>query len=238
METTRSVTGQIYLQLKDEISSCRLRPGARLPTNLLSQRYGVSIGVIREAMAKLLADGLVLAHPMRGFSATPISAGDLADLTIAFIGIQSLCLRRSILIGDEAWEARLCRSYASMADLAPANQKGKLTTKFGAAHEDFQDALVAACDNPWLLSLRSLFATQAMRYKQICLPKAATDPDPMGLAELIVEAARAREVDKAVSLLSESMRINAKRFQQRLEADESHGFLDQDNSDSFAANIF
>ncbi|RZF27294.1 FadR family transcriptional regulator [Paraburkholderia sp. UYCP14C] len=50
----------IARSLSDEIASGRLRPGDRLPTeHFLSQNFGVSRNVVREAIASLRAQGLI-----------------------------------------------------------------------------------------------------------------------------------------------------------------------------------
>jgi DNA-binding GntR family transcriptional regulator len=218
MKPIRSITEQVYVVLRADLINCRIRPGAKLRTNELSKRFAVSLSSVREALARLSADGLAVADPQRGFTAAPISAADLSALTEAHIGIESLCIERSLMVGDAAWEKRLQQAFLALAAV-PLTQDGShhLSVAFSAAHSDFEIALIAACDNPWLLRLRSALSVQAERYKRICLPVAAAEPDPMQMARSILRAALARYVASTVALVAESFRMNAARFVQALQ---------------------
>src|SRR6266567_3625693 len=57
----RSLTGELVARLTDDITSGKIPPGSRLPTEQeLSAATGVSRTVVREAVAALRADGLVI----------------------------------------------------------------------------------------------------------------------------------------------------------------------------------
>src|SRR5688500_17389195 len=57
----RKLSRQLFEQLADEIKSGRLAPGARLPTEqALTRAARVSRTVVREAVAALRAEGLVV----------------------------------------------------------------------------------------------------------------------------------------------------------------------------------
>src|SRR5277367_3755115 len=107
MKTLRSITEQVYVSLRSDLIACRIKPGSRLRTIELSKRFGVSLSAVREALARLSADGLALADPQRGFTAAPISAADLLALAEAHMGVETLCIQRSLLVGDSRWEAQL-----------------------------------------------------------------------------------------------------------------------------------
>ena len=51
-----SIAEQIYAELRGDLISCRIRPGERLRTNDLGQRFGASLSAIREALVRLAAD--------------------------------------------------------------------------------------------------------------------------------------------------------------------------------------
>jgi GntR family transcriptional regulator, carbon starvation induced regulator len=213
MEPIRSITEQVYVTLRSELVTCRLRPGEKLRTNELSKRFGVSLSAVREALARLTADGLAVADPQRGFTAAPISAADLSALTEAHIGIETLCLERSVVIGDAVWEGKLRQAFEKLASIKlPESEADGLSVEYAAAHAAFEAALVSACDNAWLLRLRTALTKQTQRYKQICIPAAAIRPDPTQIASEILNAALARDVEATVALVAKSFRINAARF--------------------------
>src|ERR1041385_4027740 len=106
-EASVNLTQRAYEDLRADILSCRIPPGAKLKIQDLCTQFSVSLGAIREALSRLTSEGLVTAEPQRGFRAAPISAEDLQDLTRTRIQIETLCIRRAIEVGDVAWESQL-----------------------------------------------------------------------------------------------------------------------------------
>jgi len=63
----RAVFRQLADLLRDRITSGDLAPGASLPSELrLAQEYGLSRTTVRQAMAQLRSEGLVIVEPPRG----------------------------------------------------------------------------------------------------------------------------------------------------------------------------
>jgi DNA-binding GntR family transcriptional regulator len=71
---------QVYAALMEAIAERRLRPGERLMLDELAAQMGVSRTPIRDALARLTAEGLVQPTGRRGFRVTPPTAEDLSDL--------------------------------------------------------------------------------------------------------------------------------------------------------------
>lgn len=69
-----------YQALRLDITDGRLQPGAVLAEVELAERVGVSRTPIREALSKLLADGLVEQAEGRGFVVAPISLSKVREL--------------------------------------------------------------------------------------------------------------------------------------------------------------
>ncbi|MEV0331321.1 GntR family transcriptional regulator [Nocardia sp. NPDC050717] len=57
-----SLTERVYLALRDDLAIGTLQPTERLRAERLAQRYGVSRTPVREALARLQADGLIQRH--------------------------------------------------------------------------------------------------------------------------------------------------------------------------------
>jgi DNA-binding GntR family transcriptional regulator len=216
----RSITEQVYLDLRSDLMACRIWPGTRLRTIELSKRFGVSLSAVREALARLSADGLAVADPQRGFTAAPISAADLKALAEAHMGIEALCIQRSLAVGDAAWENQLRTAF----DALVAVPKGAhhLTFEYADAYTTYEHSLVAACDNPWLLRLRATLSAQTERYRRVCLPVASLEPDLTRILTDIRDAAIERDAALTVSLVAKVRRLNTVRFIEalrRLDAD-------------------
>lgn len=211
MAEAGSVTGQVYERLRDDLMQCVLPPRQRLRTNLLSGQFGVSLSVVREALTRLAAEGLVVADPRRGFSVAPISVDDLRSLTEAATALASFCVPAAIRAGDASWETGLRQCWDVLEGTALTEQ-GHLSGAFAVAHTAFETALVSACPNPWLLRLRDTLSLQTHRYHRICVTLAAVEPDPRPLLHEILLAALARDTDRAVMLIGRSFATNLERF--------------------------
>lgn len=69
-----------YAILREDIIEWRLEPGTVLGEVEQAERLGVSRTPLREALARLLADGLVAAQGGRGLVVTSVSVNDIAQL--------------------------------------------------------------------------------------------------------------------------------------------------------------
>src|SRR4030095_214830 len=72
LRPVRNRTSEVIDRISNEISSGRLKPGGRLPTEQeMMNAMGVSRTVVREAVAALKADGLVITRRALAPSSRP-----------------------------------------------------------------------------------------------------------------------------------------------------------------------
>src|ERR1700741_5493022 len=77
---TRTLAEQIYEQLKGDLLAGAFAPGAALLTRALLARYGCGISPLREAIARLVGEGLLAASGHRGGRVPLPSVADLNEL--------------------------------------------------------------------------------------------------------------------------------------------------------------
>ncbi|MFD0858517.1 GntR family transcriptional regulator [Roseovarius aquimarinus] len=81
MTSQRETTvDQAYAALRAELTSFGLKPGARLNESALAADLGMSRAPIREALNRLIPDGLVRFEPGRGFFCRKLSAREITEL--------------------------------------------------------------------------------------------------------------------------------------------------------------
>jgi len=214
-----SLTEAAYQRLREDVLACRLRPGERLNINNLCATLEVSLGAVREALARLTSEGLVIAEPQRGFQVAPISRQDLLDLTNARIEIESICLRRAIAAGDVDWESALVAAAHRLnrTEQYAAGDRNRLSGSWSEVHRAFHEALVSGCDNRTLLQVRRQLYAQSERYRQLSIPLAAADRDLPREHQEIMAAALARQTDRAVELMVEHLSQTTKIVLQGIE---------------------
>lgn len=65
--TSNNLTDRITTMLREDIVSGKYEPGKQLPAGKdLSESFGVSITVVREALSRLKSDGLIASHQGKG----------------------------------------------------------------------------------------------------------------------------------------------------------------------------
>jgi DNA-binding GntR family transcriptional regulator len=78
--TGSSLADAAYHRLRGEIVECRLLPGQRLTESWLSERLGAGKTPVREALGRLLQEGLMLVTPRHGYTVAPITLRDVREL--------------------------------------------------------------------------------------------------------------------------------------------------------------
>lgn len=78
---------------------------------------------------------------------------------------------------------------------------GDVTEQWATAHNEFHGALVAACDNSWLLRMREMLATQGERYRWLSVTTADKKRDLDKEHSKLSEAVLARDPTLAVKLM-------------------------------------
>lgn len=210
--TSSSLTQDAYERLRADLLACRLQPGARLRINELCQALSVSLSAVREALSRLTSEGLVVAEPQRGFHVASISVEELRDLTGVRTHIEGLCLERAIAVGDVGCEAQLVAAFHRLSHTSERepNDPQRMSEAWSAAHAAFHEALVGACDSPWLLRLRETLYAQSERYRRLSVPLAGIARDLNLEHRGIMDAVLAREAVRAKALMAQHLDLTTR----------------------------
>ncbi|HKY61316.1 MAG TPA: GntR family transcriptional regulator, partial [Gemmatimonadota bacterium] len=77
----RSTLGSLVTdQLRDHVIHGRFEPGTVLGEVNLAAQFGVSRGPVREALQRLVQEGLLRREPRRGISVPRLASADLRDI--------------------------------------------------------------------------------------------------------------------------------------------------------------
>jgi DNA-binding GntR family transcriptional regulator len=75
-----SASEAAYAQLRDEIVLCELAPGDRITESEVARRIGLGKTPVREALRRLMHEGLVLVRPRQSYVVAPITLADVEEL--------------------------------------------------------------------------------------------------------------------------------------------------------------
>jgi DNA-binding GntR family transcriptional regulator len=159
-------TEEVYEALRSELLNGLLAPDQKLRMVEISDRFGVSQSVVREALTRLAEQGLVVATPQRGFRVRDLSVKDITDLTEARVQIESVALRLSVKRGDVRWEMALLAAH-HLLDRTPMVKEGQSVNEdWSCHHRDFHLALLSGCGNPRLEAVASSLRDSAELYRR------------------------------------------------------------------------
>ncbi|MDI9979452.1 GntR family transcriptional regulator [Rhodococcus sp. IEGM 1307] len=193
-----------YDALRADVLSGRLEPGQKLPFAEMCERYGTSVGVIREALTRLVGEGLVQSVPQIGFTVTPLSRSDLLWLTDARCEIEILTLRRAIRDGDVTWESSVLAIHHQLerCPQMDPDDPARFNERWAQLHASFHETLLAGCENPRLRRTAYDLRAAAELYRRWSVPLGhSSDRDIAKEHRDIVEAVLARDTELAAALL-------------------------------------
>lgn len=204
--TGKTRSGEIFDALRTDILVGRFEPGEKLSPAAIAETFGVSLGVVREALTRLAEQSLVTSTPQIGFSVISISREDLLDLTNVRLEIETLALRRSVEKGDVAWESELVAAHHVLertVQMDPEDPQRR-NEDWYLAHNRYHHLLLAACGSPRLLDIAEGLRDSADIYRRWSQPISGGAPrDIPAEHRAILDAVMARDADGAAEALAD-----------------------------------
>ena len=194
---------RVYTRLRDEILSGALEPGTELQEVALSENLGVSRGPIREAIGRLAAEGLVTVRPRRGAVVRELSTEEFLEAYQVREALEVMAVRLAVPRLTEADVAALETYIAEMTSCA---ERGD-TQGFFEANSGFHRAFFDISGNRMLVDLYRGLCSQIDRYRLRSLELRGNVQRSIAEHKAILRAARAGDVERAVHLASEHIRV-------------------------------
>jgi DNA-binding GntR family transcriptional regulator len=202
----------LYDQLRADLLGGLLEPGSKLAIEALGERYASSQTPLREALNRLVADGLVERREQRGFSVAGISADDLAEITKTRCWLEEIALRESMAMHTTAWEEALVLAHHRLARTprSLAEDRFEDNPLWEPLHREFHRALIGGCGSRWLLGFCEQLADQHHRYRRLSAPRAFRKRSVKSEHQALMEAALEGQTEKAIALLRTHFERTAK----------------------------
>lgn len=113
-----TLSAQVAERIRDDILAGLYEPGQQLHEVELALALGVSRGPLREAMQRLIQEGLLTSIPHRGVFVIDLSEDDLADVFFVRAGLEEAAVRRILSGGKRVATANALRALANRMDRA------------------------------------------------------------------------------------------------------------------------
>lgn len=198
-------------QIRDEILDGRLPAGSRLVETELAERFGVSRGPIRDALAELARSGLAVDLPRRGTFVSSLTEADLSDVYVIRRAIEEAAVRLAI---EQASEADLAGMYETLDETERAYASGDLAAAWDADMA-FHRHYCRIAGNGRLVALFDELASQTVLLMRTALATHASlgwSP-PVEVHREIADAIRARDAEAAVGAVGRHFQYTQDRLQ-------------------------
>ena len=186
-----------YRTLRDEIVDWKLPPGSVLGEVEQSTRLGVSRTPLREALARLTADGLVAPQAGRGLVVTDISLENIRELFEVRQALESQAARIAATRHEGDAFERLEAEFLGIAELLERDDPERHA--YYDLVRQFDDAIDDAVHNPYLVTALESMRTHLVRVRRL----AKDNPERAQLLSKLRAMAVRRELVKNGVILRE-----------------------------------
>lgn len=211
-----TIASQIVARLREAIVSGGLHAGSKINLDHIRTQMQVSLSPLREAMARLTADGLVVFEDNRGYRVSPVSLRDFEEIVRLRDQFETFALRESIARGALTWESDVVRALHLLNRTERDADRPETLEAWEAAHREFHLTLLAACDSPMLLRFCGVLLNMYDRYRRIFLQRMSGDRNVTLEHSEIAQAAAARDADYACDKLREHLSRTATNLKTHL----------------------
>ena len=188
--------------LRREIEARLLPPDTALRQESLAERFGVSRQPVRQALDRLLAEGLVVRRSDRSLAVAGLSAAQGLELAALRILVEGEALRLSL----PRMEPRDLRRATRLADDLAEEEDPAAIEELDVA---FHAALYGACGNARMLRLIDSLRREGRRAYALQPPGSAFRAAMAEQHEAILAACRAGDAAAAVAALAAHLRAAA-----------------------------
>jgi DNA-binding GntR family transcriptional regulator len=194
---------RVHTRLREEILSGALEPGTELQEVALSENLGVSRGPIREAIGRLAAEGLVTVRPRRGAVVRSLSTEEFLEAYQVREALEVMAVRLAV---PQLTDADVAELEAYIDEMTSCAERGD-TQGFFEANSGFHRAFFDTSGNLMLRDLYRGLCGQIDRYRLRSLKLRGNVERSIAEHKAILRAARSGDVERAVHLVSEHIRV-------------------------------
>lgn len=199
----QTLNWHVYNDIVRRISSGHYPPGTRLDEQQIAEELGVSRTPLREAISKLVKDGLVDHRPYKGNYVRRFTAKEVFDLYEVRKGLESMAVRLAIprLTNESISELRTILRGIETA------LKASDLEAYGFADKGFHDVIAQLSGNKTLMSMLMHLSGQV----QLIRTMANQDPSIVEITAMerpeIVDAMAAGDAATATLLMEEHIEL-------------------------------
>ena len=199
---------RMYLELRDRAMRYDFKPGSRINEKQLGEQLGVARATLREALNRLVAEGLLEFVMNKGFFRKAISVNEVFDLYQVRIALE----RRAVFLAvQRAPDEEIAAVKAYWVDVM--RRSGQLATAdLVLADEEFHRRLVALSQNKELTSFMDIVTRRIHVARHVDIEQLSSwNLQAFDAHMSVIDHIAQRNADEALKVLSEHIDISLKR---------------------------
>jgi DNA-binding GntR family transcriptional regulator len=200
-KASRTLTTDLFEQIRFDILHNRLEPGSRLLFRDMRERYRSGLSPLREALMRLVSEGLVRLEDHKGFSVAPVSREEMIDIANTLLELEAIAIRMAVEKGDDYWEAQIVARYHELSKREMFAADGTLDPEWEARNVAFHESLYEACASPSLKLVCHVLYERHSRYRRLRTRQGDPSRNVAKEHEALMRATISRDADTAVALL-------------------------------------
>ncbi|MEB8386005.1 GntR family transcriptional regulator [Rhodobacteraceae bacterium KMM 6894] len=204
-QTAQTTVDKAYAQLRNQLVTFGFKPGSRLNESEIAATLSMSRAPIREALNRLIADGLVSFEPGRGFFCRRLSASEVNDLYEIRFDLESGAIRSALTTCDDATLA----GFASIWQKRHGDAEGATLDQLVDLDETFHMALCALADNAARLKYLENINYRIRFVRRINLEPGNRRVGGINEHAGLIDAIQLRDIDQATRLLRHHLQRSA-----------------------------
>ena len=192
---------EIYQDILSRIISLELEPGSKISENMISDKYGVSRSVVRNAFARLMQDCFLTVYPQRGTYINCIDLDYIRNALLIRTSVEKEMLYRFMKKGDRSNViAKMKENIAKQEKFYSANE---YLEEFRKLDEEFHEFIIVSVENKNILNLISEHLLHISRWRNLYIQKlGCTVSHLIDEHKLIVECIEAGNLRMALESMS------------------------------------
>jgi DNA-binding GntR family transcriptional regulator len=203
-----STAGLIARQLREAIMYGDIAPASQLSESELSAQFGVSRGPLREAMQRLVQEGLLRSEPNRGLFVLELDDDDIRDIYAARTAIEGAAAVIVLRAANNPTIALLREACEAMVRAAERDERANLSD----ADLRFHEVLVRESKSPRLARMHVTLLAET-RMCMTALEETYRDPSAVAQEHsLIVDAIAGGDASQVLQRIEDHMQDALQRL--------------------------
>lgn len=165
LEGYELLSQKVYQTLKKEIVKGFLKPGAKLSENKIAKEMYISRTPVREAMRKLVAEGLITTNPNKTMSVSKVSLVDMKEVLLVRGALEGLA---ASIAAKRISSQEIDKLEKIVKQMSLCVTKKNLSS-YCDVDDKFHDLILNVCGNKWIIKIRENLSNFIYRYRVMSL---------------------------------------------------------------------